>query len=693
MNAPLDLHRAQFFEGPNRYAGWSALVADVGVPDRIPSRGATDPAQFAQVMFELGRLGQRLDRAFAVHPDDVDRLLALACATLDGAVVRDPPAGAVAARDGRRATLVLACDDRMIGLAALRFAACALGYRDTRDAAWLPGLSETYGEFQAARYGGLDALTLALAQQAVARGIPWYRLTTRGSFSQLGQGCRRHLFHETLTDTTSALAVRLAHSKSATSRLLALHGLPVPPHVVVVDAPSAVDAASRIGYPVVVKPVHGSRGNGVSIDLRHPGDVRDAWERAARADPGVIVERQLVGNQYRLLVVGDRLVAASLRTPAAVKGDGTSTVEQLVHALNRDPARDPTDRCGLARVALTPEVRVHLLAQGLSPASVPAAGQTVSLGIGVTVAAGATAVDVTDIVHPENRAMAEDAARIAGLDIAGIDFIGPDIARSWREAGGAIHEVNQNPGLHVHWVADRGRRDVVGPIVDLLFPPDAPSRIPVIAVCAGAGGAGLCAAVARAFEAAGLRTGVSSSRGVHVGDRLVREGPHASGQGARTLIMRPDVAAAVCELSPGEVATGGMVLDAVDAAIVLTVDANVEPGVGERVVASATKTVLVLEAGDTACLNLRSGVRAARIALVAADDGGEALRAHRAEGGLAVWCEGGTLVLADAGREVLRRACAVQTDAPDSAAARVQRLHAACALATTHALGVPVRGE
>jgi cyanophycin synthetase len=691
MNAPLDLHRAQFFEGPNRYAGGSALLADVSIPERAPSRGASDPTQFTHVLFELGLLGRRLDLAFAAHPDDVDRLMALACAALDGLVVADPPTGAVVARDGRRATVVLPCEDRMIGLAALRLGACALGFWGTRDAAWLPVLSDAYDEFQAVRDTVLDAFTLAMVQRAVARGMPWYRLTPQHSFVQLGQGCRRHLFNQTLTDTTSAMASRLVHDKQATQEVLRAHGLPVPGHALVDDATQAVAAAGRIGYPVVVKPCRGFNGIGVTVDLRNPGDVRTAFERAVRKDARVLVEAHLSGTQYRLLVVNDRLIAAVAQTPGFVTGDGRSSVQQLLDAFNRNPRRDSYDRRAPARVAIDVGVREHLLRQGLSPGSIPAAGQRVTFSDLTSGSYGPSCADVTETVHPDNRLLAVEAARITGLDIAGIDFICPDIAQSWQVVGGGIHEVNQNPGLRPHWSVEGEPRDVVSPILEAMYPPGAPSRIPVVAVCAGAAGPGLCSAVAQAFEAAGLQTGVSSRRGVHVGDRVVREGPHANGQGARTVVMRPDVAAAVCELSPVDVATGGMVLDAVAAAIVLAVDEVAEPGVGERVIASATKTVLVLDAGDAACLDLRSHTRAGRIALVAADAGGDALQAHRAGGGLAVWCEGEALVLADAGREVLRLARPAQTDARDSASARIRRLHAACALATTHALGLPVQ--
>jgi cyanophycin synthetase len=335
------------------------------------------------------------------------------------------------------------------------------------------------------RYAQRRALgpsTASLVKAAEQRNIPWLRLNEQ-SLVQLGHGKFQQRLQATVTGRTSYIAVELAQDKEETNKILANHGLPVPQQELVRSAERAVRAAERLGFPVVTKPYNGNHGRGISIGLKTADEVRAGFAAAAEHSSSVIVETYLQGDDHRLLVVNGELVAATRRTPGHVVGDGRQTVKQLVELTNQDPRRGIGHEKVMTRIELDAQADMMLARAGLTVDSVPAAGQTVLLRSTANLSTGGTASDVTDTIHPDNRDMAVRAITAIGLDVGGVDFLCPDIAESYRTVGGGICEVNAAPGFRMHVAPSEGTpRDVAGPVIDMLFPPGAPSRVPIAGI-------------------------------------------------------------------------------------------------------------------------------------------------------------------------------------------------------------------
>ncbi|MFM8892431.1 MAG: cyanophycin synthetase family protein, partial [Planctomycetia bacterium] len=328
----------------------------------------------------------------------------------------------------------------------------------------------------------LGPSTRSIADAAVARGIPIRRLNS-GSLVRLGQGAKQRRIIAAETDRTGAVAESIAQDKELTRTLLAEAGIPVPEGRPVADGDEAWVAAEEIGGPVVVKPRYGNQGRGVSVNLSTREEVQRAWQVAREEESTVVVERYVTGYDYRVLVVGGKMVAAARRHPPSVVGDGRLTVRQLVDLVNEDPRRC-CDHAGALSPVRIDEVALAVLAeQGLAPESVPAADRTVLLRQSANLSTGGTSEDVTDTVHPEVAARAVEAARIVGLDVAGIDIVTADITQPLETQRGVVIEVNAGPGLRMHLEPAVGTpRNVGAAIVDTLFAPEDDGRIPVAAV-------------------------------------------------------------------------------------------------------------------------------------------------------------------------------------------------------------------
>src|SRR5918998_395343 len=337
-------------------------------------------------------------------------------------------------------------------------------YRDEDEPA-LQRAFDLQAALKALRYvhrrKALGPTTLSLTQEAERRGIPVLRLDDQ-SLVQLGTGRHQKRIRASITSLTSQIATDAAGDKDLTKSLLSDAGLPVPRGSVVRRAEDAVRAAERIGYPVVVKPLDGNHGRGVSIDLSTAEEVTQAFEEAVRHSRRVIVENYFTGKDHRILVVNGEVVAVAERVPAHVVGDGRRSIEALVDEVNRDPRRGEGHENVMTRIKINDHARGILAKAGLDPESVPAPGQVVHLSDTANLSTGGTAVDRTDDIHPDNALIARRAARAIGLDVAGIDFIAPDIARSVRETGGGIIEVNAAPGFRMHLQPSEGRGRHVG---------------------------------------------------------------------------------------------------------------------------------------------------------------------------------------------------------------------------------------
>jgi cyanophycin synthetase len=415
--------------------------------------------------------------------------------------------------------------------------------------------------------------TGAILEEAVARDIPFIRLNS-ASLVQLGQGVHAQRIRATMTSKTGALAVDIAGDKEMTTRLLASAGLPVPKQEMVRSADAAVAAARRIGYPVVVKPLDGNHGRGVCLNLASEQDVRAAFvtaqEESRRGD--VIVESLVTGRDYRCLIVGGRMQAIAERVPAHVVGDGTHTVSELVEITNADPRRGVGHEKVLTRIKVDDAAISLVREQGYDLDEVPPEGQMVKLALTGNMSTGGISVDRTFDAHPDNIEIAEEAARMIGLDVAGIDFICPDIASPVRETGGAICEVNAAPGFRMHTHPTVGEPQFIAkPVVDLLFPPGSPSRVPIVAVTGTNGKTTTSRMIAHIFKGIGRKVGMTSTDGIVIDERLVYKADASGPRSARMVLQNPRVDFAVMEVARGGILREGLGYDRNDVAVVTNV--------------------------------------------------------------------------------------------------------------------------
>jgi cyanophycin synthetase len=464
--------------------------------------------------------------------------------------------------------------DETVGLAASRLAVRLVNHLVRADPGfdWDAELEDFILRAERAAFG---PSTQAIIDEAVSRDIPWIRLN-KHSLVQLGQGVHQKRIRATMTSATSAIAVDVASDKDLTTRLLGAAGLPVPKQESVRTAEQAVAVAERIGYPVVVKPLDGNHGRGVCLGLENADDVRAAFpvaEEQARG-PWVIVESQITGRDYRCLIVDGRLAAVAERVPAHVVGDGRSTIEDLVDLTNADPRRGVGHEKVLTRIKVDDAALALLADQGYKLGDVPAAGELVKLTLTGNMSTGGISIDRTFEAHPENVEIAEEAARMVGLDIAGIDFICPDITEPVRETGGAICEVNAAPGFRMHTHPTIGDPQFISkPVVDMLFPPGAASRIPIVAVTGTNGKTTTARMISHIFKGMGRKVGMTSTDGVVIDERLVIRSDASGPKSARMVLQNPRVDFAVFEVARGGILREGLGYERNDVAVVL----NVQP--------------------------------------------------------------------------------------------------------------------
>ncbi len=413
----------------------------------------------------------------------------------------------------------------------------------------------------------LGPSTGAIVEAALRRGIPIKRLT-RGSLVQLGWGSRQRRIQAAEVDRTGSIAEAIAQDKDLAKRLLHAAGVPVPLGRPVSDLEDAWAAALDIGLPVVVKPQDGNQGKGVTVGITERAHFDIAYQAATEYGT-VMVEKYLPGHDFRLLVVGNRLVAAARRDPPLVIGDGRQSVRQLVAEVNRDPRRGAGHGTSLTRIRIDAIAVARLAAQQLTPESVPARGQRVVLRNNANLSTGGTATDVTDSVHPEVAARAIEAAQTVGLDICGVDVVCETVVKPLEEQNGGIVEVNAAPGLRMHISPSFGKgRDVGKAVIDHMYPDGGNGRIPVIAVTGTNGKTTTVRLTAHLLKARGLRVGMTNTDGVYVNGRQIDSGDCSGPKSARNVLAHPDVDAAVLETARGGLLREGLAFDQCDVAIV-----------------------------------------------------------------------------------------------------------------------------
>jgi cyanophycin synthetase len=516
----------------------------------------------------------------------------------------------------------------------------------------------------------LGPSTKSIVDAAARRGIPWRRYG-EDSFVQLGYGKNRRFIQAAMCEGTSAVAVETAGDKEFTKLLLRQVSIPVPRGEVVRTEEDAVEALDHIGVPCVVKPLYGRQGKGVSLYISTPEQMKQAFAVAREFSEKVLVEELFVGKNYRALVVGRRMVAASERMPAHVVGDGRRTIAELIEVENRNPLRGEGHEKPLTQIKVDEIMTAYLCKAGLSLDVVPPEGETVTLRESINLSTGGTAKDVTDDVHEEVREMCERAARVVGMDICGIDLVLRDIAAPVERSGvgrqgGGIIELNAAPGLRMHLYPSEGEaRDVGGAIVEMLYPAGDDGRIPVISVTGTNGKTTVTRMIAHAIERAGRTVGMTTTDGIFIGGRRVVEGDTTGPHSARTVLLDPSVEVAVLETARGGIVRRGLGYDWSDVGVLTNIGpdhigqdgiesvediVHIKALVAERVRAGGT---LVLNADDqhlARLTELRRVREPERNVVYFSLDGNNTLVAgHVAEGGTAYSLKDGWIVEAVAG--------------------------------------------
>ncbi|MFO1508633.1 MAG: cyanophycin synthetase [Steroidobacteraceae bacterium] len=497
----------------------------------------------------------------------------------------------------------------------------------------------------------LGPSTAALVRAAESRGIPWLRLNDQ-SLVQLGHGKYQQRIQATITGRTPHIAVELASDKEETNRILGSLGLPVPRQELVQSAEQAVRAARRIGFPVVTKPYNGNHGRGISIRLTTDEEVATGFSVAREHSRSIIVETFLEGDDHRLLVVNGELVAATRRTPGHVVGDGAHTIAELIDIVNRDPRRGVGHEKVLTRLELDGQAGQMLDRAGLTSGSVPEAGRVVFLRSTANLSTGGTATDVTDIIHPDNRDMAVRAIRAIGLDVGGVDFLSTNIAESYRSIGGGICEVNAAPGFRMHVAPSEGTpRDAAGPVIDMLFPPGAPSRVPIAAITGTNGKTTTARMLAHIAKMAGFTPGLTTTDGVYIDGQRTVQGDMTGPVSARMVLADPQIDVAVLETARGGLLRAGMGVQEVNVGAVLNVQSDHLGLKGidtleqlaeiKRVVVEVATDCAVLNADDPLTLRMSGYTDAASICYVTMTPQHQLVREHVRAGGRACALEAG----------------------------------------------------
>jgi cyanophycin synthetase len=522
------------------------------------------------------------------------------------------------------------------------------GVADEPDFDWT---AELEALIRGAQRRALGPSTGSLVRAAQARDIPWLRLNNH-SLVQFGHGRYQKRIQATVTSETRHIAVEIASDKELTNKIFADIGLPVPKQDQVTSQDQAARAARRLGYPVVVKPLDANHGRGVSIGLETEAQVRTAYDQAREHSRTVLVETFIRGFDHRMLVVNGELVAVAKRVPGHVVGDGVSSISALVDRTNLDPRRGIGHEKVLTRLELDHQAQRLIEAAGLTAESVLEAGRVFYLRSTGNLSTGGTAIDVTDECHPDNREMAVRACAAVGLDVCGVDFLTPDISRSYKEVGGGICEVNAAPGFRMHVAPSEGTpRDVAGKVMEMLFPPGTPSRIPIAAITGTNGKTTTTRMLAHIHKMAGAVVGMTTTDGVYIDGQRTVEGDMTGPVASRMVLRDPTVSVAVLETARGGLLRAGLGFRHPDVSCCLNVSGD-HLGIGgidtieqlaevKRIPIEVARDTVVLNADDPLCVRMAQHTVARHVCYVTTHPGNALVREHIRAGGRAVALEAG----------------------------------------------------
>jgi cyanophycin synthetase len=505
----------------------------------------------------------------------------------------------------------------------------------------------------------LGPSTGAIVQAAVARNIPFRRMT-QGSMIMFGWGSKQRRIQAAEMDITGAIAEAIAQDKQLTKKLLAAAGVPVPLGREVDTPEDAWIAACEVGLPVVVKPKSGNQGKGVTVNITSREQLTAAYAAAAEFGDDILVERYIPGNDFRLLVVGNKLVAAAYREPPNVVGDGQHTIRDMVEQVNKDPRRGSGHATSLTKIRFDDIALACLASQGFDADSVPSKGQRVTLRHNANLSTGGSATDVTDSVHPEVAARAVAAARMVGLDICGVDVVCNSILHALEEQGGGVVEVNAAPGLRMHLSPSYGKGRPVGEaIIASMFDKHENGRIPLVAVTGTNGKTTTVRLISHLLAQNGLRVGMTNTDGVYIAGQRIDTGDCSGPKSARNVLQHPDVDAAVLETARGGMLREGLAFDRCDVAVVTNVGSGDHLGLNyittvedlavlKRVIVQniANDGVAVLNAADPIVVSMARHCSGSVI-FFAMDRHHPVMATHLAQGRRAVYVEGDHLVAAE----------------------------------------------
>ncbi len=498
----------------------------------------------------------------------------------------------------------------------------------------------------------LGPSTGSIVEEAQSRGIPWIRLN-KYSLCQLGYGANQKRIQATVTSETSSIGVELACDKEDTKYLLEQAEVPVPKGDIIRRESSLESTCEYVGYPLVIKPISGNHGRGITVDIRNYDEAVVAFRAAKEVSNSVIIERFIEGQDYRLLVINNIFVAAALRTPAHVIGDGSSTIRELIDKVNEDPRRGYGHEKVLTQISVNDLTMTLIEAAGYTLNDVIPEGEVLVLKDTANLSTGGTSTDVTDLVHPSNVELAERISKIIDLDICGIDLMTTDISRPLTETRGAVLEVNAGPGFRMHLAPTEGLpRNVAAPVIDKLFPPGSSARIPIIATTGTNGKTTTTRLIAHIAKMSGYRVGYTTSDGVYVQNSLVMTGDCTGPSSAEFVLKDPTVNFAVLECARGGLLRAGLGFKKCDIGIVTNVAADHLGLKGIHTVEQLAKvkavipeTVLpdgysILNADDDLVYDMRRNIES-HLALFSMDENNPRIQAlQRMEGLTAVYENG-----------------------------------------------------
>jgi len=417
----------------------------------------------------------------------------------------------------------------------------------------------------------LGPSTGSIVEEAVARDIPWIRLGTN-SLVQLGYGVNQMRFQATITCNTSHIAVDIACDKEDTKKMLENSSIPVASGAICVDEEDLINTIERIGFPIVLKPLGGNHGKGASINIKTLETAKEGLLYAQKYGRRVLVEKYISGFDFRVLVINHKVVAAAQRVPAHVIGDGEKNIRELIDKENQDPRRGYGHENVLTEIEIDRDSQDLLNKLGYTEASVPKNGETVYLKSTANLSTGGSSIDVTDMVHPENIFLAERISRIIGLDICGIDIMAENLTQPLKENGGVVLEVNAAPGFRMHLAPSEGLpRNVAAPVIDMLYPPGKPSRIPIIAVTGTNGKTTTTRLIAHMVKNKGFRVGFTTSDGIYIQNHLLEKGDTTGPISAEYILKDPTVEFAVLETARGGILRAGLGFSRCDIGVVTNI--------------------------------------------------------------------------------------------------------------------------